>query len=309
MAEVKKKEDRIFRQSRQIYFKKGAEVIKKFVFYLGLCNSCASLKDKFSMFIWILLRSSLYPLTSTDKNSKEKILYEKFSSIYKPIITVRNEDGLFKCRGWTDDIRIVNPITEYEIREYFSLREGVFIDVGAHIGKYTIMTGRKLVKGKIISIEADPDNFEILKENIVLNNLKNVIPLNLAAFRENGEIAFYKTISPHTSGYSIYSREHTKTINVKAMRLDEISDNLGLGKIDLIKIDVEGAEYDVLEGATRTLRKTKIVIYETIWGDKSEKCKDLLTKMGFEINRLGNNIIAINRLDDKNGKIKNTCNF
>ncbi|MEM2614637.1 MAG: FkbM family methyltransferase, partial [Nitrososphaerota archaeon] len=51
----------------------------------------------------------------------------------------------------------------------FNLEKGVFVDVGAHIGKYTIMVARKLKDGKVIAIEADPNNFKILKKNLILN--------------------------------------------------------------------------------------------------------------------------------------------
>jgi len=308
MTKVKEKEGVILKQSQQRRPKVGTDAIIKFIRYFGLVKGCVSFKDKLAMFIWILLESLLYSLKSLKKNGEKK-LYEKFCSIYNPVITVRNEDGLFRCRAWTDDILIVNPITEFELRKYFSLKKGIFVDVGAHIGKYTIMVGRKLSEGKIVSIEADPENFEMLKENIAFNGLKNVIALNFAAFSKDGEITLYRSVSPHTSGYSVYLRDHTEAINVKAMKLDDILANLGLERVDLIKIDVEGAEYDVLLGAKKTLEKTEVVICEVIWGEKSEKCKDLLTKASFRLEDLGNNIVAVKNTGGEDGETKNTCNF
>lgn len=265
---------------------------KRFVRYIELVKSCVCLRDKLIMLIWILFKSILYSLRLMSV-TVEKTLYENFCRIYNPIITIRTEDGLFRCRAWTDDALIVNPISEFDLRKYFSLEKGVFVDVCAHIGKYTLMVGRKVQEGKIVSIEADPENFGILKDNITLNNLKNTIALNLAAFRENCEITLYKNISPNTGINSIYLRDQAQTITVKAMKLDDILANLGIDRVSLIKIDVEGAELDVLLGAKSVLENTKMVICETIWGMESEKSKDLLTKIGFRIEDLGNNIVAI----------------
>jgi tRNA G37 N-methylase Trm5 len=76
------------------------------------------------------------------------------------------------------------PGHEDQILARFTPKEGdTVIDIGAHIGRYTI-TSSKLVgnTGKVVAIEAGPDTFQILKRNVTLNNLTNVLPLNIAAF-------------------------------------------------------------------------------------------------------------------------------
>lgn len=69
---------------------------------------------------------------------------------------------------------------------FIQLRKGdVFIDVGAHIGKYTILVAKIVGKeGLVIAIEPNPENYETLLENIKLNNLKNVIAVNIAAWNK-----------------------------------------------------------------------------------------------------------------------------
>lgn len=64
----------------------------------------------------------------------------------------------------------------------------MFLGVGAHIGKYTITVGRKLIEGKIIAIEPEPDNFENLRKNVSLNRLNNVTALNIATSDKNDMI-------------------------------------------------------------------------------------------------------------------------
>jgi len=77
-------------------------------------------------------------------------------------------------------LRVVNPTFENWIRPCLNPKEGdVFIDIGAHIGRYTLEAAKAVgEKGKVIAIEPHPSNFKILNENIKLNNLNNVITLN-----------------------------------------------------------------------------------------------------------------------------------
>ena len=73
-------------------------------------------------------------------------------------------------------------IREDEIIEHFHTKEGdIVVDVGAHIGRYTIISSKRIGQsGKVIAIEPHPSNFEMLNRNIKLNGLTNVIPLNYA---------------------------------------------------------------------------------------------------------------------------------
>ena len=71
-------------------------------------------------------------------------------------------------------------------REHFNPKEGdIVVDVGAHVGHYTLISSKRVGQnGKVVAIEADPDNFEMLNRNIKLNGLTNVIPLNYAVYSE-----------------------------------------------------------------------------------------------------------------------------
>ena len=93
----------------------------------------------------------------------------------------------FYCRINKDDF-IVMTRHEDVIIQYFHPKEGdVVIDVGAHIGRYTIIASKRVgPNGKVIAIEADPSNFEMLNRNIQLNRLANVTTLNyVGIFQRN----------------------------------------------------------------------------------------------------------------------------
>jgi FkbM family methyltransferase len=216
---------------------------------------------------------------------REKIFFLPIFCVSDYII--KNEDGIFYCKKKTDHFNIVAPDWEPEIRKYFNLKTGIFVDVGAHIGKYSVMVGRKLQAGKVIAIEADPENFEILRKNISLNNLKNVRAFNIAAYSKNTILPLYK--KPHQTRLStILPQKSRPWTKVKAVKLDTLLNKLNIKKIDLIKIDVEGSEREVLEGCIQTIRnspKVKI-IFEALNESALHETKSLLESNNFKVKKL-----------------------
>ena len=154
-----------------------------------------------------------------------------------------------------------NPDREEDILKLFCPKEGdIVVDVGAHIGKYSIIASRMVgSRGKVIAIEAHPDNCDILKQNINLNKLSNVIVLNCAAHSTETLVKLYET--GQEDGFTIYNTIMTdrpslntqRYIEVKANTLDSLLLEKGIKQVNWIKIDVEGAEFEVLRGATTIL--------------------------------------------------------
>src|SRR6476661_333667 len=172
-------------------------------------------------------------------------------------------------------------LRELDVLEHFTPKEGNnVIDIGAHIGTYTIISSRRVSQtGKIVSIEADPANFEILKQNIKLNKLTNVTTLNHAAYSKETKIKLYLPDEQHTDTLRstiMVDRPNTKQdrfIEVNANTLDNLLEQNGLNhaEINWIKIDVEGAEFEVLKGATNILSKSKdiaiLIEIHNLYGD------------------------------------------
>ena len=152
------------------------------------------------------------------------------------------------------------------IIEYFTPKQGdIVVDIGAHIGRYTIIGSKRVgTQGKVVAIEAHPGNFEMLNRNIKLNQLTNVIPLNYAAYSKETKIRLY--VPGEESGYTVYNtimsnRAGTKEnfVEVNANTLDYLLqlNQIKQEQVKWIKIDVEGAELDVLKGSTNVLSKSK----------------------------------------------------
>jgi FkbM family methyltransferase len=145
-----------------------------------------------------------------------------------------------------------------------------FVDVGAHIGRYTIRAGLKAGKqGRIIAIEPNKNNYQLLLKNINLNGLQNCIPLNIAAYCIDSELILFTGSDSAKNSIKTNSRRGSQ--KVKAKTLDNVLIENRIQKVDLIKIDVEGAEYDVLKGLERTLKQNNpILMVEVLRKDENK---------------------------------------
>lgn len=212
-----------------------------------------------------------------------------FPSKHKPLgkflvrdVWARISYGKFYCRKYEEDLSIISESFEFKtIRKFIKLARGknLVVDVGAHIGKYTILAA-KLAKN-VIAIEPHKENFKILKRNVRLNKLKNVYTLNLAASSRNSKLKLY---IGDTSGHHSISKKSKDYQVVDGIKLDTFFKRLKLEKIDLIKIDVEGAEMQVLLGMKEYLRNRKIknIIIE-IWPNNLKKVKRFFSGLGYFI--------------------------
>lgn len=157
----------------------------------------------------------------------------------------------------------------------------VFVDVGAHIGCYTIQAA-KLAK-TVVTVEAHPDNFSILKRNIELNNFSNVIALNIGAWSSKDKLKL--NISEASGSHSFINAFGFGSIEIDTYPLDEVLINFGIRKVDWIKIDVEGAEFEVLNGLKETLKQKPKLIIE-LWNSNRDKVLSLLSSYGYKISEI-----------------------
>jgi FkbM family methyltransferase len=138
----------------------------------------------------------------------------------------------------------------------------VFVDVGSNMGYFSLMAAKYF--NLVVSVEPHPENFFWLRKNIQENRSKNVIPVRTALSNREGFVNLFLAIS--SGGHSIKARTPTSSnvcsISVPTMTMDDLLVSLGISYIDLIKIDVEGAELEVIRGANGTLEKTNEIIIE-----------------------------------------------
>jgi FkbM family methyltransferase len=162
---------------------------------------------------------------------------------------------------------------EPRTREWFQVRDGdVVVDVGAHIGLYTLLAARSA--SRVLALEPDPDNFVLLQDNVRLNGFSNVCAIEAAASDRPGSVPLIPATGSNR-GTSMVDGESSAlgtsvsragTVVVRCDTLDRLLDPYKLGRIDWLKIDVEGHEGAVLAGAAVTLSRTRHLILEVMSG-------------------------------------------
>jgi len=178
-------------------------------------------------------------------------------------------------RPGTSDLGVFATVLEPRTAAWFRVDYGdVVVDVGAHIGRYTLAAARKA--SIVIAVEPVPSNFSILKTNVALNRFKNVIPLSIAMSDREGESLLYLSQEGDTATSSLeptWSERLRRTsgdklLDVRCETLDKLVEGLNLEVIHWLKIDVEGHEVPVLEGAELTLKRTRNLILEVTAGNE-----------------------------------------
>lgn len=170
-----------------------------------------------------------------------------------------------------------------EYADYFPFyQKAVIVDIGAHKGYFTLFASLNTDKqSKIISVEPVEANFRILEQNIQQNENKNEkIKLIKAAVADfDGELDIHLSHDTNhslISGNPLSGKSHS-TEKVKAITLDSLFSQFQLNEIDFLKLDCEGAEYDILFNASDvTLNKIKILSMEFHDLKSSEKNADKL---------------------------------
>jgi FkbM family methyltransferase len=128
------------------------------------------------------------------------------------------------------------------------------VDIGAHIGYYTLLFAKYVgPSGRVFAFEPLPANFELLERNVRLNELPYIQTFSQAIFSRNQEVALgVPDDLQHSGDASVYHGGGARQFRVSATTLDSFCDSANL-RPDVVKMDVEGAEYDVLMGAERMI--------------------------------------------------------
>lgn len=222
-----------------LFDKKDHQKITKFI------------RNKFLLaFLDIIDKNKLFD----HQDYKRQKYYEKFRK-NKP--TLRHKK-YWELIGFKSVVNYFEPAVFIENYGVSLLRKNSFknatiIDCGAFIGDTAFIFNKYLHPAKILALEPDPFNYQKLKKNIILNELKNIIPLQKAVGVSGGE-TFINL--PGTAGAHL-SASAKSEIKVKTDTIDSFVKKLRLTNIKLIKIDIEGLELTAIRGAKETIKKYK----------------------------------------------------
>jgi FkbM family methyltransferase len=143
-------------------------------------------------------------------------------------------------------------------RDYRPRPGDVILDIGAEVGTDTLPFADAVgPTGKVVAVEAHPVTFRLLQRTVELSGLNDrVICLNAAIASKGGTLVIEDDASTLRSTVRSEGTGHT----IRALSLDDLCEELGLDAIGLLKMNIEGAERDALQGATKTLARTRHVV-------------------------------------------------
>ena len=177
-----------------------------------------------------------------------------------------------------------------EIVKEIIKKEDIVVDIGAHVGYYTILLSSLVGNnGCVYSYEPTHVNFRRLILNKEYNHSKNVILNNYAIGKEKGVFKFYT--HDNTTGGSLNIEKHPEYTDSEYLKVVKLDDEIK-GRVDFIKIDTDGNEMDVLEGAKRIIKENPNIKIMVEWFDFSESDKNKL-KETFDVKEISNEHDAI----------------
>jgi len=226
----------------------------------------------------------------SDKGFIGKILRRILNIFPKPEI-IRIFQGPLRGKKW-----IVNSgVNGYWLGTYErehqrilekNLRErDIFLDIGAHVGFFTILASQLVGKsGGIFAFEPLKRNIDFLRKHIALNKCDNITVIEAAISNSDGEALFDEDESSFMGKLS-----NRGTYSVKTVTIDQLVEEKVILPPSVIKIDVEGFQEKVLTGAMTTLQKyhPKIILEASYKKGDPENFYSILTSLGYVIEPIG----------------------
>jgi len=211
----------------------------------------------------------LYPLVYFSIIKRDYVIFETYSGL-KIKLRTRSTDLMALTNVWL--------VEEYSRSNFRINTNDVIIDIGAHIGLFTLYASQYCKNGTIFCFEPVDENYDILVDNITQNNLKNVKPFKSAVSKSESTITIYR--NKDEAGHSMFSFT-SHALKVDSISLKKIIDENSINQCNLIKIDCEGAEYEIIESLPlEYLKKISKLIIEYHFADSKPKLvNDLKTKL------------------------------
>lgn len=170
----------------------------------------------------------------------------------------------------------------YEPVAWVAPREGdVFLDVGGYVGWYSIKAAKAVGEtGKVIVLEPDEINRTQLEKNLALNNIENVQVLSKAVWSSSCTVNWSRGAEPvwHQVGQASTGDFR------EAMSIDDLVQTIGLAHLDWVKLDIEGAETEAIEGARETLKTLRPTLFIEVHQTR-ERLVGMLREIGYSVER------------------------
>jgi FkbM family methyltransferase len=213
-----------------------------------------------------------------------------FGLLQDPVTLYRLRNGLkLKIRNRSADFRVIREIWvagDYEPAGFQIGYNDTVLDVGAQIGVFTLLAAHRARGGRVHAFEPMPDNADLLEENLRLNAISHARVFRLAVAAQAGTHDFFVS-GYNTGGHSLYVRKGTvQRISVETASLPDHIRQHRLDRVDLLKLDCEGAEKEILGACPPdVLNRIHRIILETHpdLGSTPDYARSFLEARGFEV--------------------------
>lgn len=218
---------------------------------------------------WLAIRE-------TERIQKKKLIFyirSREVRFYLPDVGIRNGDFIQNQIYLEQDYFDIDQLME--IRKY--IKPGaVILDIGTNIGNHAIFFAKECQAAKVYCFEPTKKTFGILKRNIQINHLEDVLDAKNIALGDQDTKADVICVDEKNCGGNRVNKNSDGEVEM------EMLDHISIPeKIDFIKIDVEGFEYEVLAGGTAVIAEHKPLIYVEIFDQNYDKVNRLFTSMGY----------------------------
>jgi len=211
------------------------------------------------------------------------VLTNIFGVLKRKITIYKMKNGI-NYLARSNDIPVINDM--FINKQYHNFlnkikNNSIVIDIGAHIGVFSILAATLGKNIQVYSYEPSEENFKILKRNIRLNNLHNIYPFKLAVSKKKGRRILFLNENPAENSFFV---KKGKKVMVDTITLKGILDSNNISSCDLLKIDCEGAEYEILFNTPKNyIKKIKNICLEYHDNYDVKKLKNFLEDNGFSI--------------------------
>jgi FkbM family methyltransferase len=204
------------------------------------------------------------------------------------VIAIRKYSGFeVAFRKKTSDVNVIahsfdNDIFFTGVPEYQPEEGGVVIDMGAHIGTFSLLASSKVCNtGKVYAIEASADTFNFLKINVALNKRDNISVHRLAMADKDGTCVLFHDLEAGNWGHSTVKKLSAVTEPVQSCTLKKFMEKNVISECDFMKLNIEGAEFPVILSAPYEVLQrfgVILVLYHCdMWAKNTEK--DLISHL------------------------------
>lgn len=249
--------------------------------------------DRSNQKFWIIVLTILSPIFMLELRSYDQLKRQNMRMINTlamlPDKIINIGYAKFYVPNYPIDIIQSEIVDKWKFFEEDILRElqryikknAVILDIGANIGNHSVYWAVRSNAKRIYSFEPIKDTFKILKKNVEINELSEKIKIfniGLSDKKINGSVSLY--VQNNIGGIHVKQNENGTLLLEK---LDNIK--IAEDVVDFVKIDVEGHEFQVLQGAEETLKKYKPTIFVEIFPDNKQKVHEFLINLGYRLEK------------------------